>query len=322
MIKTKIFLVILCIISATYGENYLPKANEYYQNNEYKKAIKTYYLALENDENPALVYFNLGNAYYQIDKPAKAIVCYQTSIEEAPEFFRSYLNLGILYYNLDDMAGAAATLEQACILEPENTQVMLILASVYKNLNEYSLAVPLLEKILEADPKSGDCYFLLYEINRKIGDLTEARTWLEKYPKEGKRTPDTYQLLGELAEETGNLSEAAFYYSQLISIAPERKWIHYQLVRAMYGDGNILTALQQADFALERFENFSELALLAGNISFECKLYRKAEKFYSLAYSSGSAGGLVGLQNLLQLYKTQGDDVSASHINNLIIASK
>lgn len=105
MIKAKIFLTILCIISIAYCENYLPKANEYYQNNEYKKAIKTYHRALENDENPTLVYFNLGNAYYQVDKPAKAIVCYQTSIEEAPEFFRSYLNLGILYYNLDDMAG-------------------------------------------------------------------------------------------------------------------------------------------------------------------------------------------------------------------------
>lgn len=322
MIKAKILLIILCIISIAYCENYLPKANEYYQNNEYKKAIKTYHRALENDENPTLVYFNLGNAYYQVDNPAKAIVCYQTSIEEAPEFFRAYLNLGILYYNLDDMAGAAATLEQAGMLEPENTQVMLILASVYKNLNEYSLAVPLLEKILDIDPKTGDCYFLLYEINRKIGDLTEARTWLEKYPKEGKRTPDTYQLLGELAEETGNLSEAAFYYSQLISIAPERKWIHYQLVRVMYSDGNILTALQQADFALEHFQGFSELALLAGNISFEGKFYRKAEKFYLKAYSTGNAGGLVGLQNLLQLYKMQGDDVSASHINNLIIASK
>ena len=66
----------------------------------------------------------------------------------------------------------------------------------------------------------------------------------------------------------------------------------------------------------------SGVALLAGNVSFENKFYRKAEKFYSQAYSSGNAGGLVGLQNLLQLYKTQGDDVSASHINNLIIASK
>lgn len=318
----KIFLIILCIISVSFGENYLPKANEYYQNNEYKKAIKTYYRALENDENPTLVYFNLGNAYYQIDKPAKSIVCYQTSIEEAPEFFRSYLNLGILNYNLDDMAGAAATLEQAHILEPENTQVMLILASVYKNLNEYSLAVPLLEKILEKNPKSDDCYFLLYEINRKIGDLTEARMWLERYPKEGKRLTDTYQLLGELSEEIDNLSEAAFYYSQLISIAPERRWVHYQLVRVMYSNGNILTALQHADRALERFKNFSELALLAGNISFENKFYRKAQKFYSQAYSSGNAGGLVGLQNLLQLYKNQGDEVSASQINNLIIASK
>ncbi len=318
----KIFIFIIFLISITCAQKHLTKANEYYKSGEFEKAIRAYYQALNNGENPVLAYFNLGNTYFQIDSIAKAIVCYQTSIAEAPEFFRAYLNLGILYYNLDDMAGTAATLEQAFVLEPDNTQVMLILASAYKNLNEYSLAVPLLEQILEKDPSVDECYFILYEIYHTIGDLTESKAWLERYPEDGKRRIDTYQLLGELAEETEDLEQAAFYYNQLISADQERKWTHYQLVRVLYSSGNTLTALHHATNALGRFKDFSELALMAGNIAFEGKFYRKAEKFYVIAYAIGNAGGLIGLQNLLQYYKSQSDDESAAHISNQIVPSE
>ncbi|MCP4647028.1 MAG: tetratricopeptide repeat protein, partial [bacterium] len=187
-------------------------------------------------------------------------------------------------------------------MEPENIQAQLILASTYTNLEEYSLAVPILEDILEKEPSNDQCYFLLYEINHIIGDLDEARRWLELYPKSGKRIADTYQLLGELAEEEENIEQAVFYYNQLIASAPTRKWTHFQLVRVLHADGNVLTALQQAETALEQFKEFSDLALLAGNIAFGDKFFRQAERFYHKAYTLGNAGGLVGLQNLLEHY--------------------
>jgi len=315
-------LLLLCTVSVVLSRELLQKANDYYHANIFTRAVKTYYRALQAGENPALVYFNLGNAYYQIDSIAKAIVCYQSSIEEAPEFFRAYLNLGILYYNLDDMASAIATLERADALEPDNVQVMLILASAYKNLHEYSVAVPLLERVLELDPKNGDCYFLLYEINRRIGDLHEAKQWLERYPGNGRRIADKYQLLGELAEETGDMSEAGYYYNQLITIAPERKWAYYQLIRILSAGGNVLTALQKADLALERYNDFGELALLAGNIAFEHKYFTKAKKYYMSAYRTGRGSGLVGLQNLIRYYSSLGDEKSVSEINACIVAGK
>lgn len=312
-----LILPLLCV-SCLYAESLLQKANDFYQNNDYNNAIKTYYKALEKGENPALVYFNLANTYYQTDSVAKAIVYYQLSIGEAPEFFRAYLNLGILYYNLNDMAGAISTLEQARLLEKENDQLLLILASAYKNVNEYSVAVLLLEQIIEKNPGIDECYFLLFEINRIIGDKTEAKYWLEKYPEEGKRVADKYQLLAELSEELGNKSEAIFYYNQLIGISPKRKWAYYQLVKLTYLNGNILTALQEAERALNLFNEFGDLSLFAGNAAYENKIFRKAEKFYLKAYKTGNAGGLIGLQNLLKHYRMENDYESASRIVDLI----
>lgn len=325
MPKTYLFkqiILIYLVINSTTAQNLLSKANEYYINNEYDKAIQTYYKALKKGENPTLAYFNLGNTYYRVDSISKAIVCYQSSITEAPEFFRAYLNLGILYYNLDDMGSAIAVLKQAENLEPVNMQVMLTLASAYKNVQEYSLAIPYLEKVIEKDKNNDDCYFILYEIYQKIGDLGSAKKWLEQYPDHKKRAADKYHLLGEMAEESGNLSEAIYYYNRIISIAPKRKWAYFNLVRAMQADGNTLSALQRASIALSVFEDFSDLALLAGNFAFEAKYYKKAERFYASAYKAGNAGGLVGLQNLLQIYRSHDDQENESAINATIISRK
>lgn len=318
MFRIKQILVILFLSFNLWSESLLQKANSLYENNEYGKAIKVYHEAIKKGENAALIYFNLANTYYQVDSVAKAIVYYQLSISEAPKFFRPYLNLGILYYNLDNMSSAIAILEQARSLEENNHQLLLLLASAYKIVQEYSVALPLLEQILEEKPKTDECYFLLYEINRIIGDNNEAKFWLERYPEEGKRLADKYQLLAELSEEMGNPTEAVFYYHQLIAIAPQRKWAYYQLVKLIYYNGNILTALQEAEKALYVFNDFGDLGLLAGNIAFENKIYRKAETFYSLAYQTGNAGGLVGLQNLLKLYRAQHESENASRIVNLI----
>lgn len=311
-------------VSTVFGGPLLEKANTFYTTGDYAQAISTYHRALEKGENPALTHFNLANSYYQVDSIAKAIVHYQAVIREAPAFFRAYLNLGILYYNLDNMAAAAHILEKANQREPDNAQLMVILAATYKNLHEYSLAVPLLERIIEQENISSkhytdDCYFLLYEINREIGDIDEARHWIERYPDEGKRAADKYQLLGELAMETGNNSEAIFCYSHLVKIAPELKWPHYQLVKLLSSEGNVLSSLQHAHDVLTVHSDFKELALLAGNIAFEQKYYYKAEMFYHKACLLAHPGGLVGLRNLIHRYSSQGQRNDVDRLNHLLL---
>jgi tetratricopeptide (TPR) repeat protein len=322
-IRVGAVLTLFCLIpSLSHAQSFIQKGNELYQQSKFSKAITAYNQALAHDENPALVYFNLGNTYYQLDSVAKAIVAYQSAITEAPDFFRSYLNLGILYYNLDEMAAAAVTLETARSLDPQNVQIIMILASVYKSLREYGRAVVFLEQVLEKEPENDDCYFLLYDIYRTIGDLQTAKNWLDNYPQEGKRKNDITLLQGELAEEMGNLEEATYRYNQLVSANPGNKWAPYALVRVLEASGNTFSAIQHAESTLKKFPDFGELAVFAGNICFTHKLLFKAESLYNLAYKTGNTGGLVGLQNLLQLYKSQADEKSASHINDLILAKK
>jgi tetratricopeptide (TPR) repeat protein len=311
--------IMLCL-GMTATANFMQQGNEAYQAGKFGSAIGFYKKALRSGENPSLAYFNLGNCYYQSDSISQAIVCYRSSLTEAPDFFRAYLNLGILYFGLEEMSATVAVLERARPLEPDNVQLLMVLAAAYRNLHEYSQAIPLLEQVVELDSTMDESYFLLYDMVRGLGDPMEARTWLERYPESGRRVADKYLLLAELEEELSGAQSATYFYTKAVEVAPKRKWGYYHLVNNLHRAGNTLVALRKAEEALEMFPKFRELALLAGNLAFEAKYSRRAEQFYRTAYNLGSAGGLVGLQNLVRHYERVGDERSVGRINRFLIS--
>lgn len=308
-------ILLFCIASLPVHGSVLSDANDLYANGRFGEAIGAYREAILQDANPAVAYFNIGNAYYQLDSIAAAIVCYEASVREAPDFYRAHLNLGILYYTMDDLGEAVGALERARALAPDDPQILLTLAASYVRLRHYRVAVPLLEQVLAADSSQLECYFMLFDINRELHDQLEARQWLERYPDQGARVADKYQLLGELVDKTEGPDKAVFYYRRLVDIAPSRRWAHYRLVDCLFRIGNGLSAVQQATASLDQFGDFAELALLAGNRALELQMYARAEAFYEKAYELGRAGGLVGMQNLLQVYEQRGDQTAAARLS-------
>ncbi len=297
----------------------LDVANELYGDGKYRQAVGAYRRALGRGANPAVAYFNLGNSYYQLDSTAAAIVCYETAVREAPEFDRALLNLGILYYGMDALGEAVAVLERARRLSGQDPQILLTLGSAYTKLHDYRRAVPLLEQVLALDSTRTECWFVLFDINRALGDFEEARRCLERYPDSGSRIADKYQLLGELAEEHFGAEDAVFYYQRLVELAPARRSAHSRLVKALFDNNNALSAVQQARHSLRRFDDFAELALMAGNRAYEAGLFSAAEELYADAYRLGRAGGLVGLRNLRQRYAMRGSDIAAGRIDRLLL---
>lgn len=299
--------------------NTLDAANELYAAGKYHQAVAAYRGALDRGANPAVACFNLGNSYYQLDSTAAAIVCYETAVREAPEFDRALLNLGILYYSMDALGEAVAVLERARRLNGDDPQILLTLGSAYTKLRHYRRAVPLLEQVVAIDSTRTECWFVLFDVNRTLGDFDEARRCLERYPDDGSRVADKYQLLGELAEEQLGSREAVFYYQRLVDLAPGRRSAHTRLVKALFDNGNTLSAIQQAHQSLRAFGDFADLALMAGNRAYEAGVYNAAEELYAEAYRLGRAGGLVGLRNLRQQYALRGSDAAAGRIDRMLL---
>jgi len=314
-----ILFVIVCSVVAQSVGSFLEKGNEEYGAGNFNAAVKNYYKAIDLGENPTLAYFNLGNAYYQMDSTSKAIVNYRSAILESPEFYRGYVNLGILYYNLRDLAAAISVLEQARRLQDEDPQVQLVLSACYRELVEFGAGSVFAEKALKNNSKLHDAYFLLSDIAQQTGDLHEAREWLNYYPDNGNRVVDKYQMLAELTETIAGPDSSTWYYYQLVDIDSDNKWSWYRLARNLEATGNDLTALRQAEIALQKFPDFGSLAMLAANIAFQKNILNKAEKYYTVAVNNGSSSGLVGLQNLQKMYTAYGETEALQRVNDILL---
>lgn len=316
-------VIYIHFIVFTINAGALSEAQSYYKKGDYHKALDLYKKNRFSAPNPALVYFNMANCWYQMDSLANAVVCYEMSLEEAPAFFKAWLNLGILKYNLNDFPGVIAALERARSIEPENIQLLLVLASAYRRLDDISNVIPLLEQAVTIEPGMEKGYFMLYEANYSLGNLDDAARWLKACPDSAsERTREKYTFLAELFEEMGQLNEALSWWRRVKNSYRQDRWANYRYVSLLARQGTVLLALAEADKCLDEFSDFGELALLAGSIAVEQGMLQRASRYFMKAWNIGYSEGLVGLQNIIALYKSNGDELNAQDLRKMIAVKK
>lgn len=294
---TLVCLLLLSSATLRAGE-LLDRANEAYNGGEPHRAIELYRKAALGGENPALCYFNMANAYYQMDSLPQCIVYYRACIGYAPEFFRAYLNLAIAYFSLEELGSTIATARRALSLEPGDEKATMILAAAYRKAGAYPEAIATFEQLAAAYPENEEPPVALAEMFRELGDTPEAITWLQRYPADGKNKGYVNILLADLYESRGEIERALYYLREAWDIDTSNRWVFYRIIELHKKVGNTLIALEQAQRGVETMPSFAELALLGGNLAFELDRLDEAERLYTIARNSGSAGAVVGLENI------------------------
>ncbi len=77
--------IFLCITSFVFAQSGFEKGNALYQKGQYKQAIQAYESVLDNHQQSAELYFNLGNCYYKLNKVAPSIYNFEKALVLAPE---------------------------------------------------------------------------------------------------------------------------------------------------------------------------------------------------------------------------------------------
>ncbi|MFW5960349.1 MAG: tetratricopeptide repeat protein [Chitinivibrionales bacterium] len=298
--KKLIIILIITISTAfpTFSGPVTDSANSAYSKGDTKRSITLFQKAADLGENPALCYFNIANGYFKLDSLPQALLYYQLCIGYAPTFFRAHLNLATVLYNLNDIGSAIASAKRALIYKPNNLKAMNLLSAAYKKAEAYPEAIAIMETIFQLYPENGDICISIAEIYRKLEDDTEALNWLKEYPEGGSNQDYVNILLADIYEKKGEHTQAIYYLKKSWEINNSNKWVYYRIVSLQKKSGNPLVALQTASAGLEKMPDFKELALLAGNLAFEAENYDTAERFYSKARELGSAGAVVGLENI------------------------
>jgi tetratricopeptide (TPR) repeat protein len=90
---------------------------------ELSKALDNFTLSLKNDPRHVEAHYNLANLYYDAGDLQLAKLHYEAAAQVEPGFSLVYFNLSLVYHKLGDLAAASATLEKYQQLEPEDEDI-------------------------------------------------------------------------------------------------------------------------------------------------------------------------------------------------------
>lgn len=135
------------------------------------RAEDAYWRAIEEGEDVADAYCNLGIIMSKRGMAAKAFDCFTKSLEHAPRHFESHFNLGNLYFESGDLRLAHMHYELAAAIAPDHPNVYFNLGLVDAMNNDLASALAALQtyKSLTTKEEGSKADDLLENLQRSMG---------------------------------------------------------------------------------------------------------------------------------------------------------
>lgn len=128
-------------------QDYLSLGNDYYKNQDYKKAVENYTLALKSNSNNAAVYLNRGNANFKLKKYGEAIEDYTQTLRMNPQNEKAYIGLGNTCAKLKNYDKAIEYYTKALLVNPSNDKAYISRGNARSKLKDYTGAMEDYKKV-------------------------------------------------------------------------------------------------------------------------------------------------------------------------------
>lgn len=105
MKRTAIIIVLFSVFGfakASQPDSIFIRGNQFYANQEYRKAVLCYEAVLQSGKESPELYFNLANAYFKTNENTKAILFYEKSLRLKPGNEDALYNLSIANSRITD----------------------------------------------------------------------------------------------------------------------------------------------------------------------------------------------------------------------------
>eukprot|EP01080_Neovahlkampfia_damariscottae_P000439 gene439-6852_t len=154
------------------------KAEKFYTKNEFRKAIKLYSQAIEENPKDSVTYNNRGLSFFNLEMNKEAILDFDKAIELEPFNPTYYFNRANYHFRKDDKVSAEADFDRAIEILPEFFAALVNRGNLMMNLGRNIEARNDFEKVIN-NPKAYkdvliDAYYNRGNINTLEGKIEEA----------------------------------------------------------------------------------------------------------------------------------------------------
>lgn len=185
-------------------ETYLNRANVYYSNNEYLRALSDAdnalkYIPAKDTDTRIRAYTLRANIYLQTDRAEDALRDLDSAVSLDPA---SYVNVYLranTRYTLGRYADAREDYNRLLRLNPRSTEAMIGLARVAVKENNLGIATQYLDDAVATDPNNADIYVRRATVRRSMGNGSGAVEDIMLAISTDASNPRATKLLADMA---------------------------------------------------------------------------------------------------------------------------
>lgn len=182
-------------------EEWLAKANEHVDRNEFKDAEQCFIEALKLDEKNVEAYRGLGKAYLDVEKYKEAIAIFKFLLKLAPRDDRAFNRLAMAYMGQNKYEDAARALEKAVEINNSLAIRFFDLGRLYQELERPAAALRNFQKAADIEPCNPKYLDQLLEISIITGDrrlAEDAYEQLETVNPDNQKLPEFRERIEEM----------------------------------------------------------------------------------------------------------------------------
>lgn len=201
----------------------------------------------------------LGELYLMQKKPHDASTEFRSALTLNPSIATFYRNLAAAQLQLQDREGALKTLEEGLQAATHAESLVVDLAALHESAGQFDQAIHAYAKALEKEPKSvvfaNNLAMLLVSHKKDAESLERAGKLIGNL--RGTENPAYLDTMGWVHYSRGELDQALPLLQQAANAAPGQPLVQYHLGMAQYKKGDVASAKQNLQSALERKVNFN-----------------------------------------------------------------
>ncbi|MDE6718889.1 MAG: tetratricopeptide repeat protein, partial [Treponemataceae bacterium] len=184
----------------------------YIESGDWEKAQKELAIAVQNDPDNYLYYYNLGRAQFRLKNYTAAHSSFESSVKYNKNFDPAYFNLGMTCQRLKLNKDALAAFRSAHQVNPSYSRAYLEEARILNGaFNDSKGALDAYKKVIELDPVNTQALNECGSVYAGMGNYSEAENCYRRaiaLLKPGDKDPITYYNLATALFNQNKVSEA------------------------------------------------------------------------------------------------------------------
>lgn len=157
------------------------KANKFYDEEKYEKAIAAYEKILMDHPGTYIINKNIGNTYFALKDYEKAVEFYKKVLEKQEENSNMLILIGNVYINKKDNEKALEWYSKVNAEDIEDVIALYNIGVLFFNNGNYEKAIAYLKRAVKIDGEFSDGYCLLGISHLASGQSQKAVEFLKKF---------------------------------------------------------------------------------------------------------------------------------------------